>query len=111
MADPAQMTAAAPAEAGEAQPKAAMNYRLGGDHCHVCMHYTENPDDVERGTCPKVTPSDVSGHDLCDAFARKASMSGDGAEGKTAASPMVENLQRRGMISDKAMAGLRGRDY
>jgi hypothetical protein len=102
--------AATPDAAGP-QPKAALNYRLGGDHCHVCMYYTENADDVENGTCTRVTPPNVSGHDLCDDFKRAAHMREETGEDEKRADPMVDSLQRRGMISDKAMAGLRGRDY
>jgi len=48
------------------QPKAVMNYRRGGDHCGVCMHFTSTG--ASKGTCTKVTPPDVDAGDLCDAF-------------------------------------------
>ena len=107
MAEPAQT----PAETG-AQPKAALNYRAGGDHCGVCMHFTGV--DSRKGTCPKVTPPDVDAGDVCDAFGRAGREKPDAEVGGTmpaGTAAMAENLSRRGMISDKQMVGLRGRDY
>lgn len=104
MADPVA-AAAQGAEIG--QPKAALHYRQGGDHCGVCMHYTATGEG--NGTCPEVIPHDVDAADVCDHFGRAARASDQASAG--AAPPMAENLARRGMISDKAMAGLRGRDY
>lgn len=97
-------------EDGGAQPKAALNYRQGGDHCGVCMHFTGV--DSAKGTCPKVTPPDVDAGDVCDAFGHAAREKPDAEVGGTMpaeASAVAGNLQRRGLISDKAMAGLRGR--
>lgn len=117
MADPAPQMAppAAPIEPGATgdaptgQPKPALNYRLGGDHCGACMYFS--PVGPSKGTCPRVVPPDVDAGDLCDDFKRAARERPD-AEVATQAgptvNPMVESLQRRGMISDKAMAGMRG---
>jgi len=99
-----------PAETG-AQPKAALNYRMGGDHCGACMHFFTVGKD--KGTCPKVTPPNVDAGDVCDAYSpaarEKADEEAGGAVPKETAA-MAENLSRRGMISDKQMLGLRGRD-
>jgi hypothetical protein len=98
---------------GEGQPKAAMHYRQGGDHCGVCMFFNGAGDG--KGTCPRVVPPDVDAGDLCDDFGRAAREKPDREVAGNAMSRDVagvaDNLQRRGMISDKAMAGLRGRDY
>jgi hypothetical protein len=108
MADPVAAVVIDGAD-GEAQPKAAMHYRQGGDHCGVCMHF-EGVEDG-KGTCPKVTPPDVDSADLCDAFGRAGREKPTREVGGMSPemSTMTDNLQRRGMISDRAMAGMRGR--
>jgi hypothetical protein len=105
------MAEPAPApDADAAQPKAALHYRLGGDHCGVCMWFSAA--EAGKGTCPRVTPNDVDAADVCDAFDRAAREKPDKeVGGAMPGAGMAENLQRRGLISDKAMAGMRGRDY
>lgn len=109
MADPAQ-----PAAAQGQQPKDAVNYRQGGDVCHVCAHYVAGGEGAESGTC-KLVEGAIAGHDVCDLFTRKAAASDQDTPAATpdalAMPPEARDLQRRGMISDKAMLGLRGRDY
>lgn len=102
MADPAQ----SPADTG--QPKTALHYRQGGDHCGACMYF--NRVDTEKGTCPRVTPHDVDVGDVCDDFARAGRERDQSAEAepKAASGGMAANLAQRGLISDKAMAGMRG---
>ena len=95
------------------QPKDAVNYRQGGDVCHVCARFMPAADGSETGTCSKVEGA-INGHDLCDVFLRaghaaEEEREGEGGREGSQMSGMAENLQRRGMISDKAMAGLRGR--
>lgn len=109
MADPVQAAAEGQATG---QPKAALHYRQGGDHCGVCMYFEGVGDG--KGTCSRVTPPDVDSADLCDDFSRAGREKPDREVGGTmpaATEAMAGNLQRRGLISDKAMAGMRGRDY
>lgn len=55
--------------------KDSVNYRLGGDHCHACMHYVEDAgEDAETGTCMKVAGT-IEEHKLCDLFERMDDMS------------------------------------
>jgi len=108
MADPSQ-----PPVTDGPQSKAALNYRMGGDHCAVCAYYGGVPNEAGKGTCPRVTPPDVDAGDLCDDFKRagREHAQPEGAAQKTAlpGEPgVVENLQRRGMISDKAMSKMPG---
>lgn len=97
------------------QPKAALKYRMGGDHCGVCMYYTGV--ETGKGACTQVTPPDVDADDLCDAFGRAGREKPDREVGGTMPGEpgVVENLQRRGMISDTAMSkmspGNAGRKY
>lgn len=105
MAEPTDMSAAA-AAAPEGQPKAALHYRQGGDHCGACMYFAGVGDG--KGTCPRVVPPDVDSGDLCDDFARAGREKPDGEVAGNAAAgqetaDMAGQLARRGLISDKAM--------
>lgn len=70
------------------QPKAAVNYRKGGNHCHACRFFSEDEGSEMTGWCEKVQGK-IGEHMLCDLF-----------------KPMRgrhEAMRKRGLISDKAM--------
>lgn len=105
MADPLDAGGASGA-VDQPQPKAALHYRQGGDHCGVCMYFEGVGDG--KGTCPKVTPPDVDSADLCDDFARAGREKPDREVASNAAAPgadvagMADQLAKRGLISERA---------
>ncbi len=104
MAGPDDMDAPETSAADAPQPKAALHYRAGGDHCGVCMYFTGVGDG--KGTCTKVTPPDVDAGDLCDEFGRSGREKPDAEVGGKASpetAEMAGQLARRGLISDTAM--------
>lgn len=52
--------------------KASVNYSLGGDHCHACVHFQEGDEGAnETGTCELVAGA-IGPHCWCKLFKRMA---------------------------------------
>ena len=53
--------------------KAEANYRLGGAHCHACVHFIEAADEkaseAGKNKCHLVA-GDIDEHQVCDWFKR-----------------------------------------
>ncbi len=52
--------------------KASVNYRLGGAHCHACVHFIESTENEKTETADcEVVQGRVKAHDVCDLFKRE----------------------------------------
>lgn len=57
------------------QPKSAVNYSLGGDHCGACTHFIDENERTETGRCELVEGT-IDEDYWCKLFKRKRRGSG-----------------------------------